>query len=234
MKIFAHRGSSGMYPENTLVAFEAAKQLKIEGIELDVHLSKDGELMVIHDESVNRTTNGQGFVKDMSIDELRLLDAGSWKGSEYSGQRIPFLSEVLNLFQDTHHVINIELKSDIFPYEGLADKVLELVNRMDMQDRIILSSFDHEVLQYVGEKFPHVETACLTMEVMIGMPTYLHNLSANAAHVFFPTALRRMGQELVQADIPIRAFTVNEKAYAEMLEEAGVDAIFTDFPEKFI
>lgn len=234
MKIFAHRGCSGTYPENTLAAFRAARDLEIEGIELDVHLSKDGELVVIHDELVDRTTDGKGFVKDMTIDQLRTLDAGSWMGEEFAGERIPFLSEVLELFVGTHHVLNIELKSDIFPYPGMADQVMTLIRFMDLEDRVILSSFDHEVLRYVAVEYPDIETACLTMEVMTDFPNYLKQIPTSAAHVFFPTALRRMGHELKAAGIPVRAFTVNEEAYVEMLKEVGVDAIFTDFPEKFL
>lgn len=234
MKIFAHRGCSGDYPENTLAAFQAARDLTIEGIELDVHLSKDGQLMVIHDESVDRTTNGSGFVKDLTADELRKFDAGSWKEERFSGERIPFLSEVLDLFKESTHAINIELKSDIFPYAGMADQVMKLVEDYHMTDRIILSSFDHETISYVAKTYPHVETAALTMEVLVGLPEYLKKLGVDSAHVFFPTALRRMGKELQAAGIPIRTYTVNDKVYADLLEEAGVEAIFTDYPERMM
>lgn len=234
MKVFAHRGCSGEYPENTLRAFRAARALPVEGIELDVHLSRDGEFMVIHDESVDRTTNGTGFVKDMTREELQLLDAGSWKGAAHAGERIPLLKEVLELFQDTTHQINIELKSDIFPYEGMADRVMGLVDDLGMRERIILSSFDHETIAYVAKAYPDVESAALTMEVLVDLPQYLKQLGVSSAHVFFPTALRRMGHELKAAGYPVRAYTVNEVAYAEMLRDVGVDAIFTDYPERFL
>ncbi|MFC4354045.1 glycerophosphodiester phosphodiesterase [Chryseomicrobium palamuruense] len=234
MKIFAHRGCSGDYPENTLAAFRAARELPIEGIELDVHLSRDGELMVIHDESVDRTTDGSGFVKDMMSEELRMLDAGIWKGEAFANERIPFLSEVLELFKDTTHVVNIELKSDIFPYEGMADRVLRLVDTFQMRDRVILSSFDHETIAYVAKIYPDVETAALTMEVLMDVPAYLKRLGVSSAHVFFPTAFRRMGHELKAANYPVRAYTVNEVAYADMLRKVGIDAIFTDYPERFL
>lgn len=234
MKIFAHRGCSGDYPENTLAAFRAARDLPIEGIELDVHLSRDGELIVIHDESVDRTTNGTGFVKDMTAEELRMLDAGSWKGEAFAGERLPLLNEVLKLFKETSHVINIELKSDIFPYEGMADRVMTLVDTMGMRERIILSSFDHETIAYVAKAYPDVEAAALTMEVLVDMPQYLARLGVSSAHVFFPTALRRMGHELKATGYPTRAYTVNEMVYAEMLREVGVEAIFTDYPARFL
>ncbi|MBF6634501.1 MAG: glycerophosphodiester phosphodiesterase, partial [Planococcus sp. (in: Bacteria)] len=94
MKIYAHRGCSGAYPENTLVAFRAAAELPITGVEIDVHLTRDGEIVVIHDEKVNRTTNGKGYVKDKTLKELRELDCGSWYSEEWSGEKIPTLDEI--------------------------------------------------------------------------------------------------------------------------------------------
>ena len=129
MDIYAHRGSSGTHPENTLAAFREAARLPIYGVEFDVHLTKDGELVVIHDETIDRTSNGKGFVKDMTLAELRSFDFGSWFSDEFRGEPIPTLHEVLEVFSETSHHLNIELKSDIFPYEGMAEKVVAMVQR---------------------------------------------------------------------------------------------------------
>ncbi|RLJ90934.1 glycerophosphoryl diester phosphodiesterase family protein [Planococcus citreus] len=126
MEIFAHRGSSGTHPENTLPAFVEVAALPVHGVELDVHLSTDDELVVIHDEKVNRTTNGKGYVKDMTLAELKTLDAGSWKAGEWAGTEIPTLAEVFGVFKNTHHVLNVELKTDVFPYVGAVEKVAKL------------------------------------------------------------------------------------------------------------
>lgn len=107
MQIYAHRGSSGLYPENTLAAFLDAAQLQITGIELDVHLTKDHELVVIHDEMINRTSNGQGFVKDLTVDELKTYDFGIRFSKAFQGEKIPLLAEVLEIFSETNHLINI-------------------------------------------------------------------------------------------------------------------------------
>ena len=118
MKLFAHRGFSGKYPENTLLAFRRAAELDVFGVEFDVHLTADGQLVVIHDETINRTSTGSGFVKDMTLDELRQYEYGGWFGEQFAGERIPTLHEVLAAFRKTAHVLNIEIKSDIFEYEG--------------------------------------------------------------------------------------------------------------------
>ncbi|HWL13328.1 MAG TPA: glycerophosphodiester phosphodiesterase family protein, partial [Ureibacillus sp.] len=119
MKIFAHRGYSAKYPENTIAAFQAAANLPIDGVEFDVHLTKDQQVVVIHDESVNRTSNGIGYVKDMRLKELRELDFGSWFSEEFQGERIPTLEEVLKVFHGTDLRVNIELKCDVFAYDQL-------------------------------------------------------------------------------------------------------------------
>src|SRR4051794_19058975 len=108
MKIIAHRGYSAKYPENTLAAFRACANLPIYGVEFDVHLTKDQQVVVIHDEAINRTSNGIGFIKDMTLQELRQFDYGGWFSEEFKGERIPTLQEVLNVFRGTDFRVNIE------------------------------------------------------------------------------------------------------------------------------
>ena len=120
-KIFAHRGSKGKYPENTLLSFEKALEEKADGIEIDVHLTKDGEVAVIHDEKLERTTNGKGYVKDFTLAELKKLDAGQ-------GQQIPSLKEVFMLLKNTGTELNIELKTGSVDYKGIESKVLAVAD----------------------------------------------------------------------------------------------------------
>lgn len=232
MKVYAHRGCSGTYPENTLVAFKTAAQLPIHGVEFDVHMSKDGELVVIHDESIDRTSNGQGFVKDLTLAELKQYDFGNWFSSAFKGEKIPTLREVLYVFKDTHHHINIELKSDVFPYEGMEQKVLQMLAEYRLEGRVVISSFNHEMIQHVKELAPHIETAILFMEVLVAPSAYVNLVGADALHAFFPTALRKMGKEVIESGRQLRVFTVNEELYADMLLSVGVHAIFTDYPQK--
>ncbi len=132
-----------MYPENTLLAFEKAAELDgLEGIEFDIQMTKDGELVVIHDERVDRTTEGTGYVKDYLFSQLRRLHI--YAGSDRS-QSIPAIEEVLDLLEDKIRSglkINIELKNSIFPYEGMEEKIVSLINRRGMQESVVYSSFN--------------------------------------------------------------------------------------------
>lgn len=232
MKIYAHRGASGTHPENTLAAFKEASRLAIHGVEFDVHVSKDGELVVIHDETIDRTSNGVGYVKDLTLSELRAYDFGSWFNEDYAGESIQTLEEVLKIFQHTTHHVNIELKSDVFPYEGMGEKVRYLVEKMGMADRVVISSFDHEAIRNFKRSAPHIEVAILTMEVLVDAYDYARVIPADALHIFLPTAMRKMTKDALLKGAIIRVFTVNDEDNALALEKIGVHAIFTDFPEK--
>lgn len=234
MKIYAHRGSSGTHPENTLAAFKEAAGLNIHGVELDVHLTKDGELVVIHDETINRTSNGEGFVKDLTLAELRVFDYGSWFGDSFAGETIPTLEEVLAIYQHTEHHVNIELKSDIFPYEGMGEKVLVTIESLDMAQRVVISSFDHEAIREFKKMAPHIEVAILTSDVLVDAYDYARFLPADALHISLPSAQRKMTKEALLKGAIIRVFTVNKVEYAFALQQLGVHAIFTDFPEEMM
>lgn len=232
LKIYAHRGSSGGYPENTLSAFRDAAKLPIHGVEFDVHLTKDGELVVIHDETIDRTSNGKGFIKDMTLVELKKYNFGGWFSAKFNGETIPTLREVLYVFKDTHHHLNIELKSDIFPYDGMELKVLQILKDYRLEDRVVISSFNHEMVKSFKELAPQIETAILFVEVMVAPHDYASLVGADSLHAFFPTVLRPMGKEIIASGRQLRVFTVNEESYADMMRDAGVHAIFTDYPEK--
>src|SRR5690554_2404438 len=116
--IYAHRGASAYAPENTGAAFRKALDMKADGIELDVHLSKDGHVVVIHDEKVDRTSNGKGLIRDLKLDELKSLDFGAWFSSEFAGEPIMTLDEVLSLLDGWDGILNIELKSGYVLYDN--------------------------------------------------------------------------------------------------------------------
>lgn len=232
MKIYAHRGSSGTHPENTIAAFKAAAKLPVHGVEFDVHMTKDHELVVIHDETINRTSNGTGFIKDLTLAELKKFDFGSWYSPKFKQETIPTLREVLYVFKDTHHHLNIELKSDVFPYEGMEQAVLQMLNDYRLETRVVISSFNHEMVRNFKQLAPSIETAVLFMEVMIEPHIYAEKVGADALHAFFPTVLRPMGVEAIASGKNVRVFTVNEEKYTDLLKQVGVDAIFTDYPER--
>src|SRR5438445_3289928 len=145
--VVGHRGAMGHCPENTLASFERGLELGADWIEMDVHLSRDGELVVIHDETVDRTTNGSGLVQDHTLVELNELDAGSWFGAAYVGQRIPTLGEVLDWARFRGAVLDIEIKNAPIYYAGIEEMVVHTLDRYGMTDQAIVISFDHRAVQ---------------------------------------------------------------------------------------
>lgn len=232
MDIYAHRGSSGTHPENTLAAFKEAARLPVFGVEFDVHLTKDGEPVVIHDETIDRTSNGSGFVKDMTLAELKAYDFGSWFSEDHKGERIPTLEEVLLVFSQTAHHINIELKSDIFPYDTMEEKVLSLVHDLNLETRVVISSFNHEAIRKVKTLKPELQTAVLLGSILVDPLRYMRDVPSEALHVHYPAALRPSVKKAIEEGGMVRVFTVNEREQVEALQEIGVQAIFTDYPER--
>lgn len=233
MKIYAHRGCSGTHPENTLAAFEAAAELPIDGVEIDVHLTKDGEIVVIHDEKVNRTTDGKGYVKDMTLSELKEFDCGSWFSDNWRGERIPTLEEVLSVFENTSHRINIEIKSDIFPYDSLVNKVIESAEKFGMSERIVISSFNHEDIQKVCRD-TDIESAILTSQIFVDVYDYARVIGTTRIHLSLPSAFRRMTTDALRKGAIVYVYTVNSLEYATELRKIGVHGIFTDYPERML
>jgi len=151
--IIAHRGYRAKYPENTLVAFQAAMNAGAPMIELDVMLSCDRKLIVIHDATLERTTNGSGPVVDYTLEELKQLDAGSWYHSQFAGERLPELEEVFDLVSGKA-LINIEVKSNAYepyhPKDAIEQQILELVKRKKAWSWVLISSFDADILQQIS------------------------------------------------------------------------------------
>src|ERR687886_2515618 len=141
--VVGHRGAMGHCPENTLASFERALELGADWIELDVHLSRDGALVVIHDESLDRTTDGHGLVKDHTLAELKRLDAGAWFGAAFAGQGIPTLDEVLVWAGERDTIVDIEIKNAPIYYAGIEEAVIRTLDRYGMTERAIVISFDH-------------------------------------------------------------------------------------------
>ena len=234
MKIYAHRGSSGTHPENTIAALREAARIPVYGVEFDVHMTKDDELVIIHDEKINRTSNGKGFIKDMTLEELRTYDFGSWFSIKFKGEVIPTLYEVLEIFKETSHHINIELKSDVFPYPGMVEKVLDLVGAMNLDSRVVISSFNHEMIRTVKQLAPHIETAALFMEVLVDPLQYVRTIPTDALHITKHAALRPSARKVIEDGITVRVFTVNKVKQIDAFKNIGVHAIFTDYPEKML
>ena len=157
--VAAHRGWSEKYPENTLEAFQAAIDLQVDQLEIDVRITKDGELVIIHDATVDRTTNGTGKVCDYTLAELKELDAGSWKGEQFKGAKIPTLIEFMELIKDLPDMtVDFELKE--WPVPGweqtaysVCDRVMKIIDAYDYTDRCVVNTFNGKLHGYIHEKY---------------------------------------------------------------------------------
>lgn len=190
--------------------------------------------VVIHDETVDRTTDGSGYVKDLTLEELKQLSAGCRFSDEFSDERIPTLREVLELFRDKPHRLNIELKSDVFPYPGMREKVIAMVREFGIGDRIILSSFDHVTLAAAKREAPDIETGMLFVEILADARSAASGIGADALHPALPFSVREPGRRAAAEGAVLRVFTVNEPEHALMVREAGARAIFTDYPDRML
>lgn len=231
-RILGHRGASHYAPENTLPAFELALDQGADGVELDVHLSKDGELIVMHDERIDRTTNGRGFIKDLTVEELKRLDASCGMPG-FAGSRVPTLREVYGLFRPTDKIINVEIKTDIIDYPGITGKLLALEDEMGMNGRIIYSSFNHYTVCELKAMRPEARIGLLYMSIFAAPWNYAVNLSAAALHPHFITLSKtpNMAEECNLRGIETNVWTVNESEWMEKLAKLGVTSLITNRPD---
>lgn len=228
VRIFAHRGASAYAPENTLPAFALAMQQGADGIELDVHLTQDGELVVIHDETLDRTTNGTGLVQDHTLAELRGLCADNGMDG-FAEARIPTLREVLALIQPSRMLVNIELKTGILWYEGIEEKALRLVEGMGMQDRVIWSSFNHYSIEKVQQLAPTAQTAYLFGDIPCDVERYAAARGVGGLHPgLYNVKMADLLQRYLASGLAVRVWTVNEAGDLRWLMQAGADVITND------
>ncbi|HSH18106.1 MAG TPA: glycerophosphodiester phosphodiesterase family protein [Candidatus Saccharimonadales bacterium] len=225
MRVIGHRGASGYAPENTLASFELALAMGVDMIELDVHTIKTGELVVIHDDTVDATTNGTGHVADFSLEQLRALDAGN-------GQKIPLLSEVLDLI-DRRVPVNVEMKG-----KRTAEPVANLLKTYIIEkgwlptDFIVSSEVLDELAQFI-RLMPHIQAGAVhdheTSE------QFLAFARKNSTHFATVNAVLLDENDVSRArdqGIRVYAYTVNDSSQAARLNAMGVDAVFTDYPDQ--
>lgn len=232
--VIAHRGASGIAPENTLAAFEAAIAAGADGIELDVAPCATGELMVLHDDCVDRTTNGSGQLETMSFDALRVLDAGAWFGPEFVGERIPTLAEALDLAAG-HVWVNIEIKGSHLRDATIADRIVALLRARGNRDRVLVSSFNPAILWRMARMAPQIPRALiyspnLAFYLAHGWARYLVAPAALHPHMslvndaYMRSAHRRGYQ--------VNVWTVNAPEDMRRMIALKVDGIITNEPAR--
>jgi len=230
-KVWAHRGASAYAPENTIAAFELAMKQGADGIELDVQLSKDGELVVIHDETIHRVSNGTGHVKDYTLEELKKFNYNK-VFPQYERADIPTLQEVYELIYPTKLTINVELKTSIVFYEGIEEKLIKLSKKMDMENRILYSSFNHYSLMKLKEIAPETKIGILFANEFINIPEYGVNIGAYALHpALYALQVPGFIKECKDKKLALHVWTVDEEEQMKLLVGNEVGAIITNKPD---
>ncbi len=232
--IIAHRGSSAHAPENTLAAFRLAAEQRADAIELDVDLTRDGHVMVMHDATIDRTTNGQGRVADLTLEEIRRVDAGVWKGASFASERVPLLSEVFEVFLGQRLLINVEIKRTSLRSNGVEAKVIEVIQRYDLLERVIISSFNALALIRVKRCAPRLACGllCAPDGAIYGRQAWLAPLipGLDARHPHHSRVTPSVVEKYHRRGQKINVWTVNDAAIARAMTFARVDGIIGDDP----
>ena len=234
--VIAHRGFSGTAPENTLIAFKKALDLGVDMIELDVHLSKDGEVVVIHDDTLNRTTNGKGKVAEFTLKELKQLDAGSFLSPQFSAETIPTLKEVLQLVGGRAALI-IELKKgegSRYTLIDLADRAFQEAEKMGMLNQVLFVSFELSAIERIRERNPRVPVALnygkdwnFPAEITGGKPIPILSCRAGVLNQSNLSRAHKQG-------IRVFAWTLNTEEEMKQFLNMGIEGIITDHPDRLI
>ena len=231
--IFAHRGASKAAPENTLPAFEAAIRLGADGVELDVQYSSDGALVIFHNDTLEKTSDGAGRVTAHTLAELRALDAGSWFGPSFAGTRIPTLDEALDLIKGKL-LVNVELKVLGTLRSGMGADAVKAIRAHGMADQVVISSFNPFALRQAKGAGPEIECALLLAH---DLPSWMRwgftrrYSRADGLHPDSDMVDETYSARARKLDLPVRVWTVDDEAEVRRLIALGVDAIITNVPD---
>lgn len=234
--VIAHRGASAYAPENTMSAIRLAVEQQAEMVEIDVVLSKEGIPVVIHEDSLSRTTDGEGFVSSFSVEELQEFDAGSWFSEDFVGEKIPTLEEVLAYCKDKI-AVNIEIKTEAVrndDQDGVEKFSLDLVNQLEMRDQVIFSSFDYRALKRLKTLDSEIPVAMLYERRQSGDKSPVQLVEEYKLDGF-NSRYSQLSQEwadlLNEAEIPFSLYTINEEEMMKKFIGMGASAIFSDKPD---
>ncbi|WP_240414850.1 glycerophosphodiester phosphodiesterase [Paenibacillus periandrae] len=227
--IIAHRGAKGMAPENTLGAFQLGLDQGCEGIELDIHLTADGEIVVCHDLTLDRTTNGKGRIVEKKLSEIKALDAGSWFGDEFKGETVPTLNEVMDLVPDTI-MVNVEIK---YAYEGqIEHKLLDLLKQRNRLNNVVISSFDHKCVRRIKQLEPEARIGLLYQSNLLDPTAYARSFDVDvySLHPYYQLLDAEDVQKATESGLYVYPYTANAESDLLRLTQFGVSGIITDYP----
>jgi glycerophosphoryl diester phosphodiesterase len=227
--VFGHRGARGDTPMNTIPAFEMALQQGADGVELDVHLSRDGYPIILHDFTVDSTTDGSGRAADMTLAQLKELDAGGWYGEAFRATRIPTLDEVFEAVGQ-QLIINVEIKSNSWKTTGCEQVVADRIRQFGLESRVVISSFDPMALRRFRHIMPEVPIGYLYERATRWLRPLMLGLQHEARHPHYTMIDRRFMAWAKGKGYRVHTWTVNEAEQARRLHDLGVDILITDHP----
>ena len=242
--VIAHRGASGIAPENTLAAIERAIEMQVDFIEIDIHQSKDGEIVLMHDATLDRTTDGMGAISDYTWAELKKLDAGSWMDSQFTNERIPTLREALDLINGQSRVLLEVKKGEDGRYHGFEEKIVRLIDEKSAASWVVIQCFQAETVRRFMELAPEIEVHKLLLGELPLVPLHhdgefqfkqAGNFEGVAAiNPWRPMLTQRLVNRIHSRNKKVFVFTINKVSDMKKAIEMGVDGIITDYPDRLI
>jgi glycerophosphoryl diester phosphodiesterase len=229
-RVFGHRGAMGYAPENTFASFERAIELGVDVIEIDVHLTADGEVVVIHDAELHRTTDGEGMVGQKTLTELKTLDAGIGFAPEFAGQRIPTLGEML-AWARGKCVVDVEIKGGPWPYDGIEARVVDLIRKHEMVDQTIVISFHHPVVARVKALAPEIATGALWSCGPIDPVAVARAAGVDAIMPQWSYCDAETVERAHAAGLSVNPWETSDPRLVNHLLSLGVDSICANFPD---
>ena len=236
--LVGHRGAAGHAPENTMASFECAQNMGAEFVECDIHLSRDKEVIVMHDERVERTTDGAGLIKDLTLAQIKRLDAGKWHSKKFKGEKVPTLKELLSWakHKTSKHGyqmgVAVEIKNEPVRYLDIAERLVEVLEETGMSQRVIVISFDHGIVKRVKIVDKRIATGILYNEPMEDPIQRAFDMKAEAIfprrHMITKELVRKAHAE----GLAVATWTVNEPAEMKKIIACGIDAIASNFPDR--
>lgn len=233
-RVIGHRGACGYAPENTKISMLKAYELGVSWVEFDVMLTADKVPVVIHDESLERTTNGKGLVAQTSYQELCKLDAGSWFSSRYAGQRIPSLRDLIFYLDELGMSMNVEIKANPGDEEQTVEVIIQELHQLSQQrlTQVIVSSFCLQTLRQVRKSSSDIAVGYLIDSWETDWQRVLHELDCTSLHVDQAILTAEKIAEIKNTNKKILSYTVNSPRRAQQLFDLGVDSVFSDFPDR--
>ncbi|MEI6285688.1 MAG: glycerophosphodiester phosphodiesterase [Bacillota bacterium] len=238
MLILAHRGASGYAPENTMAAFRLAYEQQASGIEMDVHLTADGEIVICHDDTLERTSNGAGELRKKMLGELQQYDFGSWYSDQYRGEKIPTFGEFWDWFitTDENFIVNVEIKNGPFFHIGIEQKLVDIMRKQplnNLYNRVIVSCFHHATLSKIKTIDPLIKTAPLFEGTPVDVVAMCNNSGhSEYIHPCYSSLDDTMITAAKVANIGINAWTVNTVEQLEYVKQFDITGVITNYPDR--